>query len=268
MHPLLSEPAQIRLLYLDDDEMFLDVSRQYLERETEGISITTETDPEAALRSLEEQQVDCIISDYDMPEMDGLAFLDRVRERDADTPFILFTGKGSEEVAAQAIRAGVDSYLRKQAGPAQYSLLANRVETLVDQAWARKRARKMEQTYELLAKTATDAFWIREMETNRTLYSEGIRRFGYEPGIREDGFEWWASRVHPEDRDDARELNERQREGLTEGFDQIDGEFGEFTHQYRWQCADGSYVTCTSRGIVRFEDDTPVEMVGAMTEET
>ena len=266
MEPLLTEPDDARVLHVDDSEAFLDVATTYLERETDDITVLTENDPEDALDYIADNRVDCIVSDYEMPVMDGLAFLEAVRTRDGEIPFILFTGKGSEEVAAQAIDAGVDSYLRKKSGQAQFTVLVNRINTLVDQAWERRRAEKVEQTYELIAKTATDAFWIRDMRTGETLYSDGIQRFGYEPGIREDGFEWWAERVHPDDRDESRDLNELQHEGAPNGFDDLNAEFGEFTYQYRWQRADGSYVPCTSRGIVRFEDDEPVEMVGAMTE--
>jgi CheY-like chemotaxis protein len=266
MEPLVREPDEAQVLYVDDSEQFLDVTTTYLQREGEDLAVLSETDPHRALARIDEQQVDCIVSDYDMPPMDGLEFLERVRDYDETVPFILFTGKGSEAVAADAIESGVDAYVPKKTGATQYTVLVNRIETLVDQFWTRRRARKMEQTYELIARTATDAFWIRDMETSATLYSEGIRQFGYEPGIREDGFEWWVKRVHPEDRDDSRILNTLQREGAPKGFDDRDGEFGEFTHRYRWRRADGTYVLCTSRGIVRFEDDDPVEMIGSMTE--
>lgn len=266
MEPLRSEPDDIRVLHVDDDEAFIDLSATYLHREGGRLSVTTETDPVAALDLLAEERVDCIVSDYEMPDVDGLEFLELVRESDDRTPFILFTGKGSEEIAAQAIDAGVDAYLRKETSSSQYVVLANRIETLVDRLWASQRADRMEEIYELIARTATDAFWIRDMSTGRTRYSEGIRRFGYEPGVREDGFEWWAERVHPDDRSESRDLNSRQHEGNPTGFDDIEGEFGEFTHRYRWRSAEGSYVPCLSRGIVRFESGEPVEMVGAMTD--
>lgn len=265
MKPLLTEPDELRVLHVDDSEPFLDTTKTYLQREIDELTLISETNPYNGLEHVVDDRIDCIISDYDMPEMDGLGFLDEVRNQDTETPFVLFTGKGSEEVASKAIEAGVDSYIRKKGGTAQFTVLANRVKALVDQSWAKRRARKMEQTYELIARTATDAFWIRDMKTSETLYSEGIRQFGYEPGVREDGFEWWVERVHPEDRDESRNLNELQRQGTPEGFDHIDGEFGGFTHRYRWRCADGSYVPCTSNGLVRFEDGEPVEMVGAMT---
>jgi CheY-like chemotaxis protein len=265
MNPLFSRPDDVRVLHVDDEPRFVEMAATHLERQDPELSVTTETDPVASLDRLAEQRVDCVVSDYDMPDVDGLELLRRVRERDEDLPFVLFTGKGSEEVAAKAIDAGVDAYLRKEAAPSQFVVLANRIRSQVDQMWAVRRARKMEETYELVARAATDAFWIRDMTTGETLYSEGIEQFGYDPGVREDGFEWWVERVHPDDRQASRDLNELQRAGAPGGFDEMDREYGEFTHEYRWRRADGSYVSCVSHGIVRFEDDDPVEMVGAMT---
>jgi CheY-like chemotaxis protein len=265
MEPLFSEPTEAKILHLDDDESFLELTEAFLTRESADLTVQTETDPSDGLDRVGEGRIDCIVSDYEMPGMTGLDFLSAVRDYDEQVPFVLFTGKGSEEVAAEAIEAGVDSYLRKKAGKAQFTVLANRIESLVEQRWNSRRATKLEETYELIAKTATDAFWVRDIGTGETLYSDGIRRFGYEPGIREEGFEWWAERVHPEDRDESRDLNALQRQGAPEGFEHRDGQLGEFTHRYRWRCADGDYVQCLSRGIVKFENGDPVEMVGAMT---
>lgn len=54
---------------------------------------------------------------YDMPRQTGIEFLETVREEYPGLPFILYTGKGSEEVAADAISAGVFDYLQKGREP-------------------------------------------------------------------------------------------------------------------------------------------------------
>ncbi|WP_435358562.1 response regulator [Haloarchaeobius sp. DFWS5] len=119
------------VLLVDDDEALLRLTATYLERESDVIRPTTASGGAAALELLDSRSFDGIVSDYDMPEMDGLELLAAVRERDGSLPFVLFTGKGSEEIASQAISAGVSDYLQK-GGPDQYTLLANRVETLVE----------------------------------------------------------------------------------------------------------------------------------------
>jgi len=121
----------ITVLHVDDDPPLLDLTKTFLERE-DDIEVRTESNPERALELLD-GSVDCVLSDYQMPEMDGIEFLDAVRERRPTVPFVLFTGQGSEEIASEAISAGVSDYIQKETGTDQYTVLANRIRNLVDQ---------------------------------------------------------------------------------------------------------------------------------------
>ncbi len=106
---------------------------EFLEREDNQLEITTATSVADGLTRLEATQFDCIVSDYDMPERNGIEFLNTVRNKHPDLPFILFTGKGSEEIASDAISAGVTDYLQKEGGTGQYTLLAHRITNAVAQ---------------------------------------------------------------------------------------------------------------------------------------
>jgi PAS domain S-box-containing protein len=128
----------VRVLHVDDDAAFVETAAALLEREDDRIQVTTETRPADALDRLD-GGVDCLVADYDMPEMDGLELLDRARERDPDLPVVLFTGEGSETVASDAISAGVTDYLQKGGGPEQYTILANRVVNAAEARHARER---------------------------------------------------------------------------------------------------------------------------------
>ncbi len=120
-----SEP--IRVLHVDDDKALVDLAATFLERESELIEVTTETSVEDAIAVLESQPIDCVISDYEMPGYDGLEFLEFARENSPDLPFILFTGKGDEEIETDALRAGVTEYYRKGTDTEQYTALAQRI---------------------------------------------------------------------------------------------------------------------------------------------
>ncbi|MEE6208919.1 PAS domain S-box protein [Salarchaeum sp. III] len=137
VHPETSSlptPRTIDVLHIDDDASFNELVAAFLEREHEHITVHSETDPRDALAMLDDRAlpVDCIVSDYDMPELDGLEVLERVRDTHPDLPFLLFTGKGSEEIASEAISAGVTDYLQKTGGTEQYSVLANRIQNAVE----------------------------------------------------------------------------------------------------------------------------------------
>lgn len=134
----------IQVLHVDDDPAFLDLTATYLEQESDRLRVETKDSCDDALEYLTGDTIDCIVSDYDMPAKDGIELLRLVRRNHPHMPFILFTGKGSEEVASEAISAGVTDYLQK-GGPERYELLANRIERAVSEARLREHRRNIGQ---------------------------------------------------------------------------------------------------------------------------
>ncbi|MCK9579004.1 MAG: response regulator [Methanoregula sp.] len=102
----------ITLLYVDDEPDLLDLGKLFLERGGE-FSVTITCSAQDGLEKLSTSAFDAVISDYQMPDMDGLEFLNQVRSLYGNLPFILFTGRGREEVVIEAINLGVDFYLQK-----------------------------------------------------------------------------------------------------------------------------------------------------------
>lgn len=134
---------RIRVLHVDDDDQRTRVTKRVLEDVRERFDVVTETSASDGLARLEETNVDCVVSDYAMPRTNGLEFLEAVREEAPDLPFILFTGKGSEEIASDAISAGVTDYLQKSGGMETYAILANRIENAVAKRDAETEARQV-----------------------------------------------------------------------------------------------------------------------------
>lgn len=139
---LIEKPKNsIKVLHIEDDGDFAEIVSAFLEQENEDFDITIETDPREGLRSVEENGFDCLVCDYEMPGMDGIEVLKKVRKVFPEIPFILFTGKGSEEVASEAISEGVTDYLRKSGSKGQYAVLANRIKNSVEGYRAEKQVK-------------------------------------------------------------------------------------------------------------------------------
>ncbi len=117
-------------MILDDDRPFLEQAKIFLERTDDDMDIDIVASPKDALEKLEVSNYDAVVSDYMMPGMDGLEFLKKIRgELEDDIPFIMFTGKGREEVAMKALNLGADRYIQKGGDPkSQYGVLAQAID--------------------------------------------------------------------------------------------------------------------------------------------
>jgi len=121
----------ISALYVDDESDLLDLTRLYLEQDG-GITIETCISAAEAITLLATRKFDVVISDYQMPEMNGIVFLKYIREHYGHLPFILFTGRGREDVVIQALENGADFYLQKGGDPtAQFAELRSKIEKAV-----------------------------------------------------------------------------------------------------------------------------------------
>mgnify|MGYP000713429039 CR=1 FL=1 len=141
--------SSIDVLLVDDSGFFRTIVSDRLGA-AENVSVWKAEDGEEALGTLADRSVDCVVSDFEMPGLNGLELYERVDEK-YGLPFILLTGQGDEQTASRAIGAGVDDYLRKDdvAEEGQLQLLANRIENVVAQ-------RRANEKYELLVNNTPD----------------------------------------------------------------------------------------------------------------
>ena len=123
--------SAVSVLCVDDEPGMADLVGTYLERFDDRISATSVTSAREALDRLDSGEFDCIVSDHDMPDLDGLVFLETVRADRPEFPFVFFTGRGSERIASDAVSAGVSDYMQKRPGTDQYRVLARRIHNAV-----------------------------------------------------------------------------------------------------------------------------------------
>ncbi|HRX33905.1 MAG TPA: PAS domain S-box protein [Methanoregulaceae archaeon] len=147
----------ITVLFVDDEPALLDVSRIYLERSGE-LKVDTCCSAGEALELMNERSYDAIVCDYEMPGMDGIAFLRHLRLVGDTTPFIIFTGRGREHVVIDALNSGADFYLQKGGDPrSQFTELIHKIK----QAVIRKKAEISLQITRYSVERATEQiFWL------------------------------------------------------------------------------------------------------------
>ena len=122
----------MRILHVEDDPAFRDLFAEMLSRRDGRFDIVSVADATAGRERVESERVDCVVSDYEMPDEDGIEFLEDVRDANPDLPFVLFTGRGSESVASDAISAGVTDYVQKSGKTDQFDLLTNRLVNAIE----------------------------------------------------------------------------------------------------------------------------------------
>jgi PAS domain S-box-containing protein len=143
----------ISVLYVDDEQALLEIMKIYLERTGEFLVDTVDS-AALAFEKLKTTRYDAVVSDYQMPEMDGIEFLKALRKKYSTLPFIIFTGRGREEVVIQAFESGADFYLQKGGAPRpQFAELAHKITTIVEQRKLTERVFTLNRLYSVLSMT-------------------------------------------------------------------------------------------------------------------
>jgi CheY-like chemotaxis protein len=137
--------VMITVLYVDDEAAFLEIGRLFLE-DGQELSVDTAVSAKEALAFPKLREYDVIVADYLMPGINGIEFLRQIRGSGNPVPFILFTGKGREEIVIQALNEGADFYLQKGGEPvSQFAELKHQIRTAVQRRRAETELRKREQ---------------------------------------------------------------------------------------------------------------------------
>jgi len=255
------DSGEISILHVDDQADFLEMAAHFFKRKHERFAVETATSASEGLTRLSETEVDCIVSDYEMPGMNGLEFLEAVREEHPDLPFILFTGKGSEEVASDAISAGVTDYLQKEAGSDQFTLLANRIENAVHQTRTEHRLEESHRRFRtLLSNVPGMAYRCRNERGWPMLFvsNDCADLMGYEGSELVDGdVSYGRDVIHPDDRDRVWQSVQTALESREP-----------FRVEYRIRTADDGEKWVWEQGQGVFEDGEAVALEGFITDVT
>jgi len=140
----------IQVLHVDDDPRTLEITKMFLEKSGQ-IEVLTCLSVALAYELLTRTSVDVFISDYEMPDINGIDFLKTIRKQGCDLPFILFTGRGREELIIEAYNNGATFYLQKGGTPkSQYAEMLNKVKLAYEQYINQQKVCKLSRIFKSL----------------------------------------------------------------------------------------------------------------------
>jgi len=174
----------IKVLHVDDDPAIQSTTKILLEDINNNLEIDAATSADEALKKMSTKNYDAILSDYEMPYKNGIELLKELKEKNNDTPFILFTGKGREEVAVKALNLGADGYYNKQGDPETvYGELAHGILKAIELSRAKKLVLKKEEKYSKAFNNSPYLVTITRLSDGKIIEANNalIRILGYVP---------------------------------------------------------------------------------------
>jgi PAS domain S-box-containing protein len=191
---------KISVLYVDDEPALLELTTLFLGRDGD-LAIDTALSAKLGLAKLGGMAYDVIVADYLMPGMDGIEFLQELRASGCTIPFIIFTGKGREAVAIEALNSGADFYLQKGGDPkSQFAELGNMIRQAARKRRAEEALRENEQRYRNVVEDQTE-FICRFLPDGTHIFANDAYCRYFQRGREEVIGHCFTPRLLPEDRE-------------------------------------------------------------------
>jgi PAS domain S-box-containing protein len=250
----------LRLLLIDDnpDDRFLAVRE--LRREFSELYIEEVTETTHLNQILDRGNFGLVVTDYRLHWSDGLTILREIKSHNPNCPVIMFTDSGSQEIAVEAMKLGLDDYLTKS--PQHYAQLPvvirsvlNRVQYTAKQKQMEKALQQSEERLRLALDAARMGIWDWDFQTHQITWTESNERlFGLAPGTFEGTYEAFMELVHPNDREQvnqvvARSLEQKTKYNLENRIIRPDGKI-------RWIVGNGEIVFNEAGQPIRFVGTT------------
>ncbi len=150
--PFRQSSKPIKVLHVDDDEWQLNMLKELIQTFDNQIEVNSINDSLKVTEVLRSNDYDCIITDFQMPNMNGIDLAKEIR-KESSIPIIIYTGQGSEEVAEKAFAVGINDYFRKEVIPQHYQVIAKRIRNIVEK-------QRIENVYSHIVKDAKDSIAI------------------------------------------------------------------------------------------------------------
>lgn len=214
--PLASQTS-ISILHADDDGAFRELVDTVITHHHESMEIESVRHAREGIQAFDRNQVDCIISDWDMMDMGGLGFLKQIRKNHPNFPFIIYSNERESRIADKVISAGATDFIRKSAGEDHYEELTQRVASAVYRQSDAVPARNVEQLFESISEKSQDVCWLFSSESEEFTFVSGPYKplFGQDvESILNDPYALLDT-IHPSEQQRVEQTMESAREGIS-----------------------------------------------------
>ncbi|MEI6796193.1 MAG: PAS domain S-box protein, partial [Methanomassiliicoccales archaeon] len=255
----MSDVRPICILVVDDEPGLADLAKSFL-TDSEDLEVETVSSVSEARTLLGQRHFDAIISDYQMPVEDGIQFLKSLRHKGDDIPFVLFTGRGREEVVIEALNNGADSYLQKGGLPVPvYTELEHRVRKAVQKHRAERALQETAADLREAQEIAHMGRWDLDLVTGQIKWSDGLYTiFDVDPETFNPTHDSFLRFTHPEDRAIVDKAYTESAEKRTP-----------YDFEHRLWLSDGSIKWVSEIGRTLYDDaGSPIRSVGTIQDIT
>lgn len=254
----------LTVLLVDDNPDDRALVERELKQHLDGVTVLHASDARTLGEAIEQAGFDVVITDYRLRWTTGTEILREMKQRFPQTPVIMFTGSGNEEVAVAAMKEGLDDYITKTVK--HYPRVPYAVQACVERARQREqlaqaleRERLAKIRLEIALASARMGTWEADLATQELSFSAATgAMFGMDPGATSTSLDAWLANVEPED-----------LPGIRAAWNAALGGQGDFAAQFRIRQADGQQRWFASSGrVVLGEDQAPKMVIGASRDMT
>ncbi|HPD45561.1 MAG TPA: PAS domain-containing protein [Anaerohalosphaeraceae bacterium] len=267
-----NQPFQqpLRILLVDDNPHDYAAFQRAFQKSDVPAQITHETSAEPALQRLvaQSEDFDLVVTDYRLGGMNGLELCREILRLEIPVALVILTGSGSEDLAVEALKAGVDDYLIKDPDQGYFTLLpvvlpeaVRRRNDRMVRRLAEQAINAAEERLHRIMDAVADGAWDWNVQTgNLYMTPRSYRLLGCEPDGLAATYWTWVELLHPDDRD---KVIAQLQDDLKSDKDTWCQEFRMRSPEGRWRWIRGNAVV-----VERTPDKRPLRVVGIMLDIT
>ncbi len=196
----------LKILVVDDDEVDRLIVCRALKKAGVAVDLAEACDYSTAIASLETGIFDCAFIDYRLPDQNGLALVQNLRQSGIDIPLVILTGQSDDQIAVDLMKAGASDYLSKDSvspGTLSQRLLnAIRIhQANAEAASANQRLRESEERFRFVLEGANDGIWDWNLITQEVYWNDRLLEIvGFHRSEVAETFDAFCRLVYPADR--------------------------------------------------------------------